>query len=299
MAVNDARKRGMADKIERALGGDVAGKTVALLGLTFKPNTDDMRDAPALAIVPALQAAGARVRAYDPEGMEEAGPLLAGVDFAPDPTRRPRAPTRWSSSPSGTRSAPSTSTGSRRHEARPSWSTCATSTSPQTSAPKASPTPASDAREAARSTDELRPVCAPERSCNAQLPRRDGRRTLDEPSGAERQRMSRWRTRRSLSASAILLGVLLAAFGEITVRWLGFVDAPLYRRMADGGYSIAENQSGAFLRKNRWAFDDQGLGGRCAVPPHQRRRPAGRRQSGFWRRPFGPAGQTGSPARGG
>ena len=62
----------MADKIITALGGDVAGKTVALLGLTFKPNTDDMRDAPSLSIVPALQARGAHVRAFDPEGMHEA-----------------------------------------------------------------------------------------------------------------------------------------------------------------------------------------------------------------------------------
>ncbi len=56
--------------------GDVAGKTIAVLGLTFKPNTDDMRDAPSLVIVPALQAAGARIRAYDPEGMKEARKLL-------------------------------------------------------------------------------------------------------------------------------------------------------------------------------------------------------------------------------
>ncbi|MCZ3199942.1 UDP-glucose 6-dehydrogenase, partial [Acinetobacter baumannii] len=60
-------------------------KTVAVLGLTFKPNTDDMRDAPALAIVAGLQDAGATVRAYDPEGMDQARPLLPGVDFAQDP----------------------------------------------------------------------------------------------------------------------------------------------------------------------------------------------------------------------
>jgi len=74
--VNDNRKRAMADKIAAAFGGDLAGKTVALLGLTFKPNTDDMRDAPSLAIVPALQAMGARVRAFDPEGMEQARKLM-------------------------------------------------------------------------------------------------------------------------------------------------------------------------------------------------------------------------------
>lgn len=71
VAVNDARKSAMARKIEAAFGG-VRGKTIAVLGLTFKPNTDDMRDAPSLVIVPALQSEGATVRAYDPEGMKEA-----------------------------------------------------------------------------------------------------------------------------------------------------------------------------------------------------------------------------------
>jgi UDPglucose 6-dehydrogenase len=80
VAVNDARKAAMADKIASALGGEVAGKTIGLLGLTFKPNTDDMRDAPSLAIVPALQAMGASVQAFDPEG-HEAEVLLKGVDF--------------------------------------------------------------------------------------------------------------------------------------------------------------------------------------------------------------------------
>ena len=79
--VNDARKLKMADKIIAALGGDAAGKTVALLGLTFKPNTDDMRDAASLAIAPALIAKGAHVRAFDPEGMAEARTLMAGVEF--------------------------------------------------------------------------------------------------------------------------------------------------------------------------------------------------------------------------
>ncbi|MET0367201.1 MAG: UDP-glucose/GDP-mannose dehydrogenase family protein [Methylobacterium sp.] len=83
VAVNDQRKRGMARKVIRACGG-VRGKTIAVLGLTFKPNTDDMRDAPALAIVAGLQDAGAQVRAYDPEGMDQARPLLPGVDFAQD-----------------------------------------------------------------------------------------------------------------------------------------------------------------------------------------------------------------------
>ncbi len=74
--VNDTRKGRMAQKIIEACGGSVAGKTLAILGLTFKPNTDDMRDSPSLAIVPALHAAGAKLRAFDPEGTEEAKKLL-------------------------------------------------------------------------------------------------------------------------------------------------------------------------------------------------------------------------------
>ena len=85
VAVNDARKLKMADKVIAALDGEVAGKTIALLGLTFKPNTDDMRDAPSLAIVPALQAKGAHIRAFDPEGMGEAGRLLHDVAFTGGP----------------------------------------------------------------------------------------------------------------------------------------------------------------------------------------------------------------------
>jgi UDPglucose 6-dehydrogenase len=79
--VNDQRKLKMADRIVAACGGEVAGKTLAVLGLTFKPNTDDMRDSPALAILPALQAAGARIRAYDPEGMDEARKLLPDLVY--------------------------------------------------------------------------------------------------------------------------------------------------------------------------------------------------------------------------
>src|SRR3546814_10469754 len=78
------RKRAMGRKIVKALGGEARGKTVALLGLTFKPNTDDMRDAPSLAIVQALEDAGARIVAYDPEGMAVAAPLLPGVSMAKD-----------------------------------------------------------------------------------------------------------------------------------------------------------------------------------------------------------------------
>ncbi|MGI3903989.1 MAG: UDP-glucose dehydrogenase family protein [Janthinobacterium lividum] len=84
VAVNDQRKRSMGRKIITACGGDVRGKRIALLGLTFKPNTDDMRDAPSLAIVTALQDSGAEVRAYDPEGMENARSLLEGVTYCTD-----------------------------------------------------------------------------------------------------------------------------------------------------------------------------------------------------------------------
>src|SRR5579885_2340821 len=76
VAVNEARKLAMADRVLAALGGSAAGKTVAALGLTFKPNTDDMRDSPSLAILPALSKAGATVRAFDPEGMAEAKRLM-------------------------------------------------------------------------------------------------------------------------------------------------------------------------------------------------------------------------------
>ncbi|MBI1212329.1 MAG: nucleotide sugar dehydrogenase [Alphaproteobacteria bacterium] len=79
--VNASRKKRMAVKIVDAFGGSVSGKTIAVLGLTFKPNTDDMRDSPSLDIVPALQTAGATVRAFDPEGMDEAEKLLSGVQW--------------------------------------------------------------------------------------------------------------------------------------------------------------------------------------------------------------------------
>ena len=83
--VNDARKKAMAAKVVDVVDGDLAGKTVGVLGLTFKPNTDDMRDAPSLDIVPALQARGAKVQAFDPEGAHEARQLLRGVDFKDNP----------------------------------------------------------------------------------------------------------------------------------------------------------------------------------------------------------------------
>jgi UDPglucose 6-dehydrogenase len=82
--VNDTRKGAMASRVMAACGGSVRGKTVGVLGVAFKPNTDDMRDAPSLAIVPALQDAGATVRAYDPAAMHEAEPLLPGVHWCTD-----------------------------------------------------------------------------------------------------------------------------------------------------------------------------------------------------------------------
>jgi UDPglucose 6-dehydrogenase len=86
VAVNDARKKAMANKVAQALGlDDLTGKTVGVLGLTFKPNTDDMRDAPSLDILPALQAMGATVQAFDPEGTNEATHLLPGVVFKTGP----------------------------------------------------------------------------------------------------------------------------------------------------------------------------------------------------------------------
>ena len=82
--VNDARKESMADKIIAACGGSVAGSTLAVLGLTFKPNTDDMRESPSLTILPRLTAAGATIRAYDPEGMDEAKQRLPELVYCAD-----------------------------------------------------------------------------------------------------------------------------------------------------------------------------------------------------------------------
>ncbi|OAI21970.1 UDP-glucose 6-dehydrogenase [Methylosinus sp. R-45379] len=85
VAVNDSRKRAMARKVISALGGSVRGKKIGLLGLAFKPNTDDMRDAPSLAIVASLAGDGAKVYAYDPESMSQAKPLMPEVTFCEDP----------------------------------------------------------------------------------------------------------------------------------------------------------------------------------------------------------------------
>ena len=83
--VNDGRKRAMGRKVIKALGDNPRGKTVALLGLAFKPNTDDMRDAPSLAIVQALEDAGVIVRGYDPESMEQARLLMPNVEYCSGP----------------------------------------------------------------------------------------------------------------------------------------------------------------------------------------------------------------------
>jgi UDPglucose 6-dehydrogenase len=83
--VNEHRKRRMVRKIVDAMGGQIAGKTIGVLGVTFKPNTDDMRDSPSLVILPALRAEGAKVRAFDPEGMAEAAKLLPEIDWCEGP----------------------------------------------------------------------------------------------------------------------------------------------------------------------------------------------------------------------
>jgi UDPglucose 6-dehydrogenase len=82
--INDKRKKQMADRVIAACDGSLDGKTVAVLGVTFKPNTDDMRDSPSLDIVPAMQKAGATVRAFDPEGMDEAKEMLDDVQWCAD-----------------------------------------------------------------------------------------------------------------------------------------------------------------------------------------------------------------------
>jgi UDPglucose 6-dehydrogenase len=80
--VNDSRKLAMADRVKEALGGSVDGKRIGVLGLTFKPNTDDMRDAPSIPLIQGLMGGGASVSAFDPVGREQAEPLFSGIDFA-------------------------------------------------------------------------------------------------------------------------------------------------------------------------------------------------------------------------
>jgi UDPglucose 6-dehydrogenase len=83
--VNDTRKRAMARKVSAAFAGVLRGKTVAILGLTFKPNTDDMREAPSIPLITALQGMGAKVRAYDPVGREQAKQVLTDVTYCRGP----------------------------------------------------------------------------------------------------------------------------------------------------------------------------------------------------------------------
>ena len=85
ISINDQRKRAMARRIIAVCGGSIRGRTVAVLGLTFKADTDDMRESPAISIITALQDAGAKVRAYDPQGMEQARSVLNAVEYATDP----------------------------------------------------------------------------------------------------------------------------------------------------------------------------------------------------------------------
>jgi UDPglucose 6-dehydrogenase len=82
--VNDRRKESMAERVARAIGGSVQGKRIGVLGLAFKPNTDDMRDAPSIPLIKALIAQGAEVSAFDPVALEQAEPLLSGIEFASD-----------------------------------------------------------------------------------------------------------------------------------------------------------------------------------------------------------------------
>jgi UDPglucose 6-dehydrogenase len=84
VAVNDQRKRAMARKVANALDGELRGRTISILGLTFKPNTDDMREAPSIPLITALQDMGAKVRAYDPAGMQQAQEVLENVTYCED-----------------------------------------------------------------------------------------------------------------------------------------------------------------------------------------------------------------------
>ncbi|MEM6413473.1 MAG: UDP-glucose/GDP-mannose dehydrogenase family protein [Pseudomonadota bacterium] len=83
--INNKRKTNLINRVLKACGGDLKNKTIALLGLTFKPNTDDMRDAPSLDLVPALQKAGAHVKSFDPAGMDEARKLLSEIEYCHGP----------------------------------------------------------------------------------------------------------------------------------------------------------------------------------------------------------------------
>jgi UDPglucose 6-dehydrogenase len=126
--VNDKRKTAMAAKVVTACGGSVAGKRIAVLVLTYRPKTDDMRDAPSLVIVRKLQAAGARIVAYDPEGVRTAKPPLPGIEFAENAYACLRGADAAVIVTQGDEfRAPSTLLESRPHWPRQPSSTCATS----------------------------------------------------------------------------------------------------------------------------------------------------------------------------
>jgi UDPglucose 6-dehydrogenase len=94
--VNEARKKGLAGRVARALGGSVAGQRIGVLGLAFKPNTDDMRDAPSLALLPALREMGAEILAHDPAAGGHAVAQMPWLRLAEGPVRGSRrAPMRW------------------------------------------------------------------------------------------------------------------------------------------------------------------------------------------------------------
>ena len=95
ITVNEEIKRRMIDKILDLCDGSLNGKTIAVLGVTFKPNTDDMRDAPSLTIVPALVGGGAKVRVVDPQGLREGEALLPGVQWVDDPYKAAQKADAW------------------------------------------------------------------------------------------------------------------------------------------------------------------------------------------------------------
>ena len=151
LTVNDTRKRAMARKVAAALGGNLRGKTIGVLGLTFKPNTDDMREAPSIPLITALQDLGATVRAYDPVGMEQAKLELPDVTYCDSPyscaaeRRRAGDRDRMGAVPRA-RSDPAEKAKWRSR----SSSTCATSIAPTRWPNTASPMRASDGRRNSR-----------------------------------------------------------------------------------------------------------------------------------------------------
>ena len=183
--VNDARKRAMGRKVVEALGGEPRGKTVALLGLTFKPNTDDMRERPPVADLAGARGCGVEVRGYDPEGMEQARPMMPGVALCAGPYEAAAGAdavvlvTEWDAS-AGARPRPAR----RRRCAATCWSTSATSTNATRRSRQGCPMSGSDAGR----TGHLRQVWAA----------RAGRRRTQDCLSARcfRQISRHWRTLR-------------------------------------------------------------------------------------------------------